>query len=422
MDTARHEVEFVVQPVHRAVVRGLQPGRVYRVDVIDPTSGVLLDAGLCSPQRLIPPSPSDHHVDGAFSQGVTYPEWDEVQPVTGRYSHLYADFDGRWLHILNDWYLCREYLNERDFNKFQLSTWPADSSQERLDWLIKVFADGHIEVKLGDYDAEEFGVSAYDHGTSPLVPGEDHSIYELSIDVAEAHRRLGQEPSARGWDWKMEWLDPLVASRNAEAASRTSDFSLPLDAITDCGDVPTYPEGLIREPTHLSGQLLAGGGLTVTAHWRSCSTGVGRVRRRLTIRCVGDAAQVCVRGVPADTSPLLCRVSEWTRPSEIVRTDTTGTRDGHRLYRDSGFDLLKGSAEANAPVQETSPRETSMTNKWKAIAPWIDMSGATSPPPVQTGLEPPERYSLPFHSTCWGNQDRKLGYSKDSPSDNMICN
>ena len=134
----------------------------------------------------VPKSQYPHTVDGAFTSwnpatpGMPY-EWFDVTPAAGQYTHAYFDYDGTYLHILNDWHLNDGAVDPTCYNLFGAYT--GGGTQQ---WQIKVFADGTVQAwkngALVDTQAEGV-LGAYGFGPSPMT-ATPHTIYELRLPAA----------------------------------------------------------------------------------------------------------------------------------------------------------------------------------------------------------------------------------------------
>lgn len=323
------EIGLQPETTFRGRLTNLRPGASYEFEVVAPSSGQVMDSGLFATERLVPPSAKAHVVDGVFTRSGSDGEWSDVEPVKGRYAYLYADFDGTRLHLLNDWHLCRQHVSPWEFNKFELRTWPADDRmRERLiRWLIRVFADGHVEVSANGLPAAEFVTGKYGHATSPLVPKEEHSLYELSIAVAEAYDPHSETPDT-GWKWDMEWLDPPGAAFNwiQPKASVQRESVLVPDPKTSAGTPSSKPVVLVQEPVRVRGTLFPEGGMTVIGEWVPPPARNGNGCHTI-VRCHRDDAEVQVAwsqvawiGRSATPAAVVCRVREVEVPRPIART------------------------------------------------------------------------------------------------------
>ena len=136
-------------------------------------------AGVCDPLPVRPP----HLEDGAF--GGWAPdrpcahEWSCAPNVMGVYTYVFFDYDGEFLHLVNDWHLNDEAAIEPTaFNLFR--AWTDDGA---VAWTIRVYGDQHVEVARNEEpvdDPASLGVvGAAGFGRSPFVPDFDHTIFEL---------------------------------------------------------------------------------------------------------------------------------------------------------------------------------------------------------------------------------------------------
>jgi hypothetical protein len=281
----------------------LKLGATYEFEVVARgRPAEVLESGLFATERFIPPSVKGHVVDGLFTcQGADH-EWADVEPVKGRYAYLYADFDGVSLHLMNDWHLCREPISEWDYNKFQVRTWPADDADRRraIQWLIRVYPNGKVAVDLNGEDASIFVCGAHAHGLSPLVPDTMHSRYELSLDILGANLAQSDEVPEDGWEWEMEWLDPLAGSPNRAAAA----------------------SALVQEPVSVAGTLLPTGGMTIVAHWAPPPPPCKGGALGTSVRCEGDSAEITVTCLGSSPTDLVCRMREVTLPAPQTTSET----------------------------------------------------------------------------------------------------
>jgi hypothetical protein len=105
-----------------------------------------------------------------------------VTPAVGRFTHCYFDFDGTSLHILNDWiYNDAQPVSAHCFNQFD--AWTGGGAER---WVIKVFGDNTVEVRLnGQPQPANFSgaAGAVGNGPSPNT-GTNHSIFELSFPAS----------------------------------------------------------------------------------------------------------------------------------------------------------------------------------------------------------------------------------------------
>ncbi len=109
------ETRLTPQIVYTGRLEGLEGGRTYQIDLVDAFRDEVLASALVAPERKIAPSPNTHVLDGLFT--VQVGEWAHIEPVWGRFTFLFADFDGECLHLINDWHVCRERINDWDCNK-----------------------------------------------------------------------------------------------------------------------------------------------------------------------------------------------------------------------------------------------------------------------------------------------------------------
>lgn len=214
----------------------------YRLNLVDPESGNVLDCGPFATERFVPPSAAHHVVDGWFTSES---EWADVAPAVGERSCLYADFDGRYLHLMNDWHACSQQLSPWDFGRFDVLTWPEGDHErtEAIHWSVRVCADRKVKVQVEGGTATHLVRAGHAFGPSPLVPEEPHALFELCIAVADAHREGCDEPHGMGWLWELRCFGPTEATRSRQHAS----------------------EVVVPEPAKVRGTLHAKGGLTLVA-------------------------------------------------------------------------------------------------------------------------------------------------------------
>lgn len=266
------ETRLTPQIVYTGRLEGLEGGRTYQIDLVDAFRDEVLASALVAPERKIAPSPNTHVLDGLFT--VQVGEWAHIEPVWGRFTFLFADFDGECLHLINDWHVCRERINDWDCNKFLLTTWSESNDAEKFFWLIKVFPDGQVMVLLNEKPVEEFVEARYAHAFSPLIADTNHSIYELRIQVAKAHHKQGQLKPQKAWQWEMEWLDPIMPSlmpARAEmpfsvwpAVAQNGIFPVP----ELCEDAREKGGVMAKEPVRVRGALYPEGGLSLHTDWQ----------------------------------------------------------------------------------------------------------------------------------------------------------
>jgi outer membrane protein assembly factor BamB len=134
---------------------------------------------------LNPKSQYPHTIDGKFTdwtQGATSFEWNDIMPATGKYTYAYFDYDGKYLYILNDWHENDvSALKPECYNHF--IAWTGGGTEM---WDLKVFGDGHLEVKKNGaaipLEGDEVD-GAVGFASSPLVAAE-HSIFELKFPAS----------------------------------------------------------------------------------------------------------------------------------------------------------------------------------------------------------------------------------------------
>jgi hypothetical protein len=126
-----------------------------------------------------------HTVDGAFTDWKPGTkgdyEYKDVAAAQGMYSKFYADFDGKKLHILNDWFYNGAAIEPDCYNQFTVYT--GNGSQY---WDIRAFGDQHIEVRLNNQLlAEDDGrvTGGYSHTATPN-DAKPHTVYEIAVTTA----------------------------------------------------------------------------------------------------------------------------------------------------------------------------------------------------------------------------------------------
>lgn len=127
----------------------------------------------------------EHTIDGAFTDWKPGTkgdyEYKDVAAAEGMYSKFYADFDGKKLHILNDWLYNRGAIEPDCYNQFTLYT--GGGSQY---WDIRAFGDQHVEVRLNSKllaadDARATGGYSYTATPNDARP---HTVYEIAVTTA----------------------------------------------------------------------------------------------------------------------------------------------------------------------------------------------------------------------------------------------
>jgi len=149
--------------------------------VVQPTCGpcaytsYVCTSGTCDfDYRPVLRSAFTHAVDGAF----TGDEWSDVSPIVGASGDLYADYDGTYLYLMNDWFAGDAALGGGCYGGFDVYT---DGGAHA--WTIKVFVDGGPQVFLDGLpvDSADYGVIAdYSFGPSADHQGV-HSQLELRL-------------------------------------------------------------------------------------------------------------------------------------------------------------------------------------------------------------------------------------------------
>lgn len=104
-------------------------------------------------------------------------------PAVGRYTRAYFDFDGTYLHILNDWqYNDRVSIEPHCYNLFY--AWTGGGAEQ---WILKVYGDARVEVRLNGapMSGNETGArGASGWGLSPGTPHANHSMFEVRFPVS----------------------------------------------------------------------------------------------------------------------------------------------------------------------------------------------------------------------------------------------
>jgi uncharacterized repeat protein (TIGR02543 family) len=163
-----------------------------------------------APGKVENPSKSKftHKVDGRFSDfpgdGGLSGEWSDIQPMQGMYTYFYADFDGQYLWILNDWYKSEEKIDPDCYNLFSFGLGPNR-------WQIRAFGDQHVEAYKDGVlvDAQTGGVEgASGFAASPNM-STPHTIWELKIPTV-------------GGDFSSELHDPTSDSHCGNLAAEPS--------------------------------------------------------------------------------------------------------------------------------------------------------------------------------------------------------
>jgi hypothetical protein len=149
-----------------------------------------------------------HRVDGRFSDflgdGGLAGEWSDIQPMPGMYTYFYADFDGQFLWILNDWYKSEEKIDPDCYNLFSFGLGPNR-------WQIRAYGDQHVEatkdgVRVDPQTGGVEGASGFAASPNVATP---HTIWELKIPTV-------------GGDLSWELHDPTSDSHCGELAAEPS--------------------------------------------------------------------------------------------------------------------------------------------------------------------------------------------------------
>ncbi len=132
-----------------------------------------------------PGSAYPHTADGKFTDlnggdaaGGAKFEWYDVKPAKGMYTYFYADFDGKNLWIMNDWFFNGNNIDPDCYNQF--GAWTGGGKDR---WDIRAYGDQHVEVRKNGQllDTKTSGVEGgAGYAASPNVK-EPHTIYELKI-------------------------------------------------------------------------------------------------------------------------------------------------------------------------------------------------------------------------------------------------
>lgn len=140
-------------------------------------------------------STEPHIVDGLFSDNGG--EWSDITAHNLEYSHVYFDYDGDFLYIMNDWIVNEDniaenkdpngndagYNDENNYNQFMFKS-------ELAIWELRVFGSG---ISLWEWDNDVktditnsgFVLSSYGYGQSPNS-SVDHSMWEVKLNIAES--------------------------------------------------------------------------------------------------------------------------------------------------------------------------------------------------------------------------------------------
>lgn len=126
-------------------------------------------------EHQVPSRPvANHSSDGAFGIG----EWDTVVPAVGRFTNAYFDYADGFLYILNDWI----YNPDREVSPTCYNLFFAFTGNGREQWELRVYGSGLVEASLnGELQPQPNATGAVGFGTSPLRPGQNHTIFELAF-------------------------------------------------------------------------------------------------------------------------------------------------------------------------------------------------------------------------------------------------
>jgi len=189
-----------------------------------------------------------HKVDGKFTDfasgdGGLAGEWSDVQPMRGMYTYFYADFDGQYLWILNDWYKSEEKIDPDCYNLFSFGLGPNR-------WTIRAYGDQHVEAYKDGVlvDPKTGGVEgASGFAASPNLSN-PHTIWELKIPsvggefssqlsdpTSDSHcGNLAAEPSAGGGLMG----NGMTIGMTAVPAPTIATLTAPADAATNVSVTP----------------------------------------------------------------------------------------------------------------------------------------------------------------------------------------
>jgi hypothetical protein len=132
-----------------------------------------------------PKSAYPHTVDGAFTdwdEGKDKFEWFDVKAAPGMYTYFYADFDGEYLWMLNDWFYNGEDIDPDCYNQF--NAWTANGAEQ---WEVRAYGDQHVEVKKNGepVDTKDGKVKGgFTYAASPNRK-DPHTIYEIRVPAGE---------------------------------------------------------------------------------------------------------------------------------------------------------------------------------------------------------------------------------------------
>ena len=122
-----------------------------------------------------------HSADGVLGEV----EWEGVTPAVGRFSNLYATYDGVRLHLLSDWTFhdaSSGPLPARCRAIFRM--WTGGGSER---WQVELYASGDVFVRLNGEllppsRSRAIAAGAVGFGPSPRDV-RDHTVYELSLQA-----------------------------------------------------------------------------------------------------------------------------------------------------------------------------------------------------------------------------------------------
>jgi len=134
----------------------------------------------------VPPPMNPITVDGEFTgwDGGASHEWNGIPPLTGRYTHLYAAYRNDTLYFLNDWHYNTKSIPAEDcYNEFTFNVgWGTDARV----YTIRAHNNGEVSVLVDGVAVEETDLEVqggHSWGTSPLMPDEPHTIWELGVSA-----------------------------------------------------------------------------------------------------------------------------------------------------------------------------------------------------------------------------------------------
>lgn len=133
-----------------------------------------------------PASQNGHTVDGQFTGfddgWSSSDEWYDITPHRLQWSTVYFDYDGDYVHIMNDWTVNEDGLGDgldpNDYNYFSFTS--GDNLWELYIYVdsLELYDNGTPVSSPDDIDG------AYHFGSSPNLSA-DHTMWEVAIDIAE---------------------------------------------------------------------------------------------------------------------------------------------------------------------------------------------------------------------------------------------